>query len=387
MRVCYRCGISEEEGGPLINGLCQVCFRKENPVLLLPSEINTELCQNCGSYKKRGVWIDPQNYELESLIFEVAENALLEALEESLDKVKEFEVVPWEELENINNIPVGKAFVGFIPVDYHIQYFPAVIVYRVRVKARLHELQLEPHDEIKETTVYVRQTVCPRCQRFLAGYYEAILQVRVEDREFTKEEREAVTKLVQEKVDEIMKKDRMGFIQDTIEKEEGIDFYMGSTSAARKLANVIREHFGGEISEAYELVGLDRMTSKEVYRTSVTVRLPKFRRGDIVEDRHGRIYKVENVSGKGMRLKNLETWESQHYDWKTIKREKIDKAEHEEKKALLISQTPREAQFMDMSTYETFEVLKPGVNLEEGQLYRLVKVKGRFYIKEKEGEE
>ncbi|RLF92205.1 Nonsense-mediated mRNA decay NMD3 like protein, partial [Thermococci archaeon] len=119
MRFCYRCGISEEEGGPLINGLCQVCFRKENPILLLSSEINTELCQNCGSYKKRGVWVDPKNYELEALIFEVAENALLEAIEDSLDKVKEFEIVDWEELGEVREVPVGKAFVAFRVLDYH----------------------------------------------------------------------------------------------------------------------------------------------------------------------------------------------------------------------------------------------------------------------------
>ncbi|ASJ16526.1 Nonsense-mediated mRNA decay NMD3 like protein [Thermococcus chitonophagus] len=387
MRFCYRCGISEEEGGPLINGLCQVCFRKENPILLLPGEINTELCQNCGSYKKRGVWIDPQNYELDALIFEVAENALLEAIEDSLDKVREFDVVDWEELEEVEEIPVGKAFVAFRVLDYHIEHFPAIIVYEIRVKARIHELQVEPHDETVTTTVYIRQTVCPRCQKFLAGYYEAILQVRVEDREFTKEEREEITKLVQEKVDEIMQRDRMGFIQDTIEKEEGIDFYMGSTSAARKLANAIREKYGGVISEAYELVGLDRQTSKEVYRTSVTIRLPKFRKGDVVEDRHGRVYRVESVDGKGMRLKNLETWESDHFDWKTVKREKIDLAEHEERKALLMGQTPTEAQFMDMETYETFEVRKPKEKLEDGEVYKIVKVKGRLYIKEKEGGE
>ncbi|MFA4640056.1 60S ribosomal export protein NMD3 [Pyrococcus kukulkanii] len=387
MKFCYRCGISEEEGGPLINGLCQVCFRKENPILLLPSEINTELCQNCGSYRKRGVWVDPQNYELEALIFEVAENALIETIEDSLDKVKEFEVVEWEELEKVEQIPVGKALVAFRVLDYHIEHFPAIIVYEVRAKAKIHELQVEPHDETVITTVYVRQTVCPRCQKFLAGYYEAILQVRVEDREFTKEEREEITKLVQEKVDEIMQRDRMGFIQDTIEKEEGIDFYMGSTSAARKLANAIRERYGGVISEAYELVGLDRQTSKEVYRTSVTIRLPKFRKGDVVEDRHGRVYRVESVDGKGMRLKNLETWESDHFDWKTIKREKIDLVEHEERKALLMGQTPTEAQFMDMETYETFEVRKPKEKLEDGEVYKIVRVKGRLYIKEKEGRE
>ncbi|NJE84884.1 Nonsense-mediated mRNA decay NMD3 like protein [Thermococcus sp. CX2] len=380
-RFCYRCGISEEEGGPLIEGLCQVCFRKENPVLLMEGEINTELCQNCGSYKKRGVWVDPSTYELEELIFEVADSALLEELGDSLDeRVRSFEVVSMEELEEVEELPVGGALVAFQPVDWHIEYFPAIITYEVRVKARIHELQHELHDETKYVTVYVRQTVCPRCQKFLGGYFEAILQVRAEGRPLTEEERKVIGKLVEEKVDEIMRKDRMGFIQDTIEKEEGLDFYMGSTSSARKLAQAIKERFGGTISEAYELVGVDRQTSREVYRTSVSVRIPKFQKGDIVEDKHGNVYEVEKVDGRGMSLRNLSTNESEHRDWKTVKRDGIDWADHEESEAMVTSITPNEVQLMDMETYETYELEKPGIELREGEVYRMVEVKGRKYF-------
>ena len=380
-RFCYRCGISESEGGPLIAGLCQVCFRKENPVLLIEGEVNTELCQNCGSYKKRGVWVDPRTYELEELIFEVAENALLEVIGDSLDeRVREFEIVPPEELDEVEELPVGKALIAFQPVDWHIEYFPAIITYEIRVKARIHELQHELHDEVKYTTVYVRQTVCPRCSRFLGGYFEAILQVRAEGRPLTEEERKVIGKLVEEKVDEIMRKDRMGFIQDTIEKEEGLDFYMGSTSSARKLAQAIKERFGGTISEAYELVGLDRQTSREVYRTSVSIRIPKFQKGDIVADRRGNVYEVERVDGKGLSLKNLSTRESEHRDWKTVKREGIDTVETERSEAMVTSITPAEVQLMDMKTYETYELERPNMELREGEVYRMVEVRGRKYF-------
>ncbi len=383
-RFCYRCGISEEEGGPLIEGLCQVCYRKENPVLLIGDEINTELCQNCGSYKKRGVWVDPRSYELEELIFEVAENALLEELEDSFsEKIREYEIVSPEELEEIEDLPVGRAVVSFELLDFHIEHFPAIIVYEVRVKAKTHELQRELHDERKKVTVYVRQTVCPRCQKFLGGYFEAILQVRAEGRPLSEDERKAIGKLVEEKVDEIMRKDRMGFIQDTIEKEEGLDFYMGSTSSARKIAQAIRERFGGTISEAYELVGLDRQTSREVYRTSVSVRLPKFRKGDIVTDRRGNVYEVERVDGKGLTLKNLENWESEHLDWKTAKREKVDTVEHEESEAMVTSIGRDEVQMMDMESYETYELNRPPFELGEGEVYRMVEVKGRKYFRKR----
>ena len=380
-RFCYRCGISEEEGGPLIEGLCQVCYRKENPVLLIEGEINTELCQNCGSYKKRGVWVDPHSYELEELIFEVADNALLEVLEDSLsDKIREYEVVSMEELEEVEELPVGKALVAFKPVDWHIDHFPAIVTYEVRVKARTHELQRELHDERKHVTVYVRQTVCPRCSKFLGGYFEAILQVRAEGRPLTEDEREAIGKLVEEKVDEIMRRDRMGFIQDTIEKEEGIDFYMGSTSSARKLAQAIKEKFGGTISEAYELVGVDRQTSKETYRTSISVRIPKFRSGDIVADKRGNVYEVEKVDGRGLSLRNLATEESEHLNWKTVKREELDTVEYEKSEAMVTSITPVEVQMMDMKTYETYEIEKPAFKIREGEVYSMVEVKGRRYL-------
>ncbi|WP_461864020.1 60S ribosomal export protein NMD3 [Thermococcus sp.] len=381
-RFCYRCGISEDEGGPLIDGLCQVCFRKENPVLLMEDEINTELCQNCGSYKKRGVWVDPGTYELDELVFEVADSALTENLRLD-ERIKHVAIVSPEEVETTEELPVGEARVSFEAVSWHIEHFPAIITYEVRVKARLHELQRELHDEKKRVTVYVRQTVCPRCQKFLGGYFEAILQVRAEDRPLSEEERKGVEKLVEEKVDEIMRKDRMGFIQDTIEKEEGLDFYMGSTSSARKLAQAIRERFGGSISEAYELVGQDRQTSREVYRTSVSVRLPKFRKGDIVADGKGNIYEVEEVSGRGMSLRNLSTRRIEHLDWKTLRREKVDEVEYEEREAMVTSSTPVDVQFMDMESYETFELGRPDSGLKEGEIYRLIKVGSRYYVRER----
>ena len=290
------------------------------------------------------------------------------------------EAVVAEELDEVENRPVGRAVVAFQPVDWHIEYFPAIITYEVRVKARIHELQRELHDERKHVTVYVRQTVCPRCQKFLGGYFEAILQVRAEDRPLTEEERKAIGRLVEQKVDEIMRKDRMGFIQDTIEKEEGLDFYMGSTSSARKLAQAIKEKFGGTISEAYELVGVDRQTSREVYRTSVSVRIPKFQRGDIVADKHGNVYEVEKVDGRGLSLRNLATDESEHRDWKTVKREGIDTVEHEKSEAMVTSITPGEVQMMDMRTYETYELEKPRRPLREGEVYNMVEVRGRKYF-------
>jgi len=65
------------------------------------------------------------------------------------------------------------------------------------------------------------------------------------------------------------------------------------------------------------------------------------------------------------------------------KRDEIDTIEHERVEAMATSSTPREVQFMDMKSYETFELEKPRFEVKEGEIYKLVKVKGRYYIEDK----
>ena len=49
-RFCYRCGALEAQQGPLIQGLCQHCFAKENRLLQAPAELEVTVCGRCGAY-------------------------------------------------------------------------------------------------------------------------------------------------------------------------------------------------------------------------------------------------------------------------------------------------------------------------------------------------
>ncbi|NPA48244.1 MAG: Nonsense-mediated mRNA decay NMD3 like protein [Thermococci archaeon] len=380
MRFCYRCGISEEDGGPLIDGLCQVCFVRENPVLKMPDVVETAICGNCGSYVRAGRWVDPQSYDVEDIVREAGEVALSESVRLD-ERVRKFRIVAPEEIEAADEVPVGEALVSFEFLSRHTDSFPFILSYRVRVKARIHPDQRILHDESRVVEVRVTQTVCPRCQKFLGGYFEAILQVRAEGRKLADDERKRVSRIVERAVDRVMKRDRMGFIQDTIEKEEGLDFYMGSKKAARKVAQSIVNEMGGRISESYELVGMDRQTSREVYRTSVTVRIPEFREGDVISDTGGRVFEVEKVDGSGMQLKSLRDGSSVHMDWKTVRSRELKNVEFEEREAMVTSVQRDEIQLMDMESYETFEMERPPFDVREGEVYRVVKVDGRRYIR------
>ena len=47
---------------------------------------------------------------------------------------------------------------------------------------------------------------------------------------------------------------------------------------------------------------------------------------------------------------------------------------------MVTSITPAEVQLMDMKTYETYELERPNMELREGEVYRMVEVRGRKYF-------
>jgi nonsense-mediated mRNA decay protein 3 len=44
-----------------------------------------------------------------------------------------------------------------------------------------------------------------------------------------------------------------------------------------------------------------------------------------------------------------------------------------------------EVQLMDMESYETYEIEKPGIEIREGKIYEVVKVGGKRYILREKG--
>lgn len=86
------------------------------------------------------MWVDFYSYEFEEFIFEVVENVLFEVFEDFFsDKICEYEVVLFEEFEEMEEIFVGRVIVLFEFVDYYIEYFLVIIMYEVCVKVRIYE--------------------------------------------------------------------------------------------------------------------------------------------------------------------------------------------------------------------------------------------------------
>jgi nonsense-mediated mRNA decay protein 3 len=132
----------------------------------------------------------------------------------------------------------------------------------VEVKGKLHGMD---YKETKEAEVRITLDLCKDCSRRKGGYYEAILQIRGE-----------VPGEIQNKVrnmlDSLTKKDRRSFITDVKALKEGVDFYIGSIRAARKVARNLKQEYGGRIRESPKLMGMDKH-GKKVYRVTIALRL------------------------------------------------------------------------------------------------------------------
>ena len=94
-----------------------------------------------------------------------------------------------------------------------------------------------------------------------AGYYEAVIQLRPKSQKVLRFIRDQVRK-------------RPGvFISKEVVLKTGIDIYLSSQRFARDLGRKLKNQFQGELTISRALYGVNRQTSREVYRGTVLFRV------------------------------------------------------------------------------------------------------------------
>ncbi len=224
-KFCALCGKITEK---LLNNLCGECFSKEKEIFKI-SDINIKICKDCGKIFRRGKWIF---YDFD---FESAINAALH--EELSDKIKFIE-----------------------PIDtYTFSYTFDSNFIKLILKVYINDIELRYE---KDLNLKINITYCPDCIKKRGKYYEAILQIRgAFDRN--------IVKFIEEKLNEMRIYDGKAFISQIKELKEGIDLYIGSRNAGRKIARMLKK-MGAKISESKKLYG--RRDGKEIYRYTICIR-------------------------------------------------------------------------------------------------------------------
>ena len=132
-----------------------------------------------------------------------------------------------------------------------------------------------------------------------SNYFEGILQLRNID-----------DVIVQFAIKEIEKQENV-FIANIKKVPNGIDIYVSSQRFLRNIGLKLQKQFAGQLIISKKLHTVSRMTSKELYRVNALFRVPKFKKGDIIDYKgekikiiamHKKVFAKDIKTGKKLNL-------------------------------------------------------------------------------------
>ncbi|ADB57760.1 60S ribosomal export protein NMD3 [Archaeoglobus profundus] len=317
----------------VIDGMCIDCYMKRNKLSWVDDIIEVVRCPKCGYFKVGRRW---ENLDFES--------ALLELIHSSVRIHPQFDVEHLE-VEPLTTGEVGKYIIRLVG-------------------------NVEGYDVVDESIVEVRlkSRTCERCTRLSGGYYEAIVQIRADDREIERDELETVKDIIN-RVLERESDNQKAFVSKIVERKEGIDFYFGDKNIGRKVSREIVKALGGRLIESRKLH--TRIDGRDVYRYTFAVRLPCYRIGDIVLD-NGRICIVTGKD-KGIDIDNLSSV--------NLKEPKVVRRREELEKGVVVNYDEYIVEIANESG--VLQAVKTG-NVEIGEEVYFFEHDSRFYAIPKE---
>ncbi len=333
MRRCPICGRPVES-----LDMCPKCYTERREIFWVENIVELVRCPRCGFFKIGGRWKDV-----------TFEDALTDCV------IKSMRVIPELDVKSVRVAPLSKGEVG---------------KFLIRVEGAL-EGESVSSERIVE--VRVRSEVCKRCSREAGGYYEAIVQIRAEGREISKEELEIVGNIIS-RILEKERENQKAFISKIVERREGIDYYFGDRNIGRKVSRVIVEELGGKITESKKIH--TRKDGRDVYRFTYSVRLPAYRKGDVVEE-GGRICVVTSQRlGKAIAIDSG--------DSVNLKNPKVIAKRDEVKESVVVSCDEFVVEVLHPVTHEVVRAKRPKANLSPGDTVFVVEHGDEVYVIPKE---
>ena len=315
---CVECG---KEGPIFKDGVCVECYLKTHTFTKGPDSIDLPICTNCGSYKYKNTWAS-------DLFGEVIKRIIKNTFQ--IDR----------ELETID-------------INTECKEIKEGMSCKIYISGILKDEEITEEHEI---IVHLKRTVCDVCSRQFGGYHEAIVQIRTDKRELTKNEFEEIISLVETLVEEIRAKGNRGlFITDIAKEHGGLDFFVSEKGSGLVIAKAIHDRYGGTMKQSSKNIGMK--DSRQMYRMTYLIRLPSFKRGDFIQQ-DNLFFNIISVHGTKAKLLNLSNWEEMTLDLKNIQKANI-LGEELIKEMIFVSQTEDELQIMDPDNYKIQTIKKP----------------------------
>jgi 60S ribosomal export protein NMD3 len=343
---CPRCGNEDED---LYEGICKSCFINEARIITIPDTIELTICAHCSSLLNGIKWEDSNLSEEEFVTQAVMENY------DTFTYVQDLEV-------SVEIITVrGSVYECMVHAEGNVIDSRVIEEHRINVK--------------------INKGSCPDCSKYASGYFESVIQIRADKRFPSNDELQTIDKILRKRIRSLSVKNRMAYVSDISVLKEGVDYYIGSYKAARKLANSIKDVMGGVIQESPRLIGRDKSKGKDLYRIWISIRLSDFQKGDFIEYK-GRKGQVKGFDGKKILLNDLESQDPWSLMWKEYNKIDVIARSSDIKTTNVISKTPKTIQILNPDTYQPVDIdtNEKISGLEIGNEVKVLEIDGKFNI-------
>lgn len=317
---CPECGSTDKK---MVGDICIDCFLKDFQMIELPKRIEVQICSHCNSKLEEGKWSEE---------FIPEEEIIYRALERNIEVA--------DEVSN-ENITIG--------ID---QMKGTIAECSVEAIGEVEGTQIE---ETRKTEVKILKTVCPTCSKVQSGYYESVIQFRADNREIKAEEYAKADEIVERTLTKQYKSDKLAYCPQIAKPKEGYDYYIGSLKSGRKVAEALKEEFGGIIKESPRLISEDKSTGKGLYRIWISLRIPEFEIGDFIKF-EDKIMHVNSIAKNSLVGEEISTNKKHNIPMKNMEDIELVKKASELETTTVISKSPQIMQILDPIDYSAVDL-------------------------------
>ena len=341
--LCPKCGQPSEDG------LCPQCSMDAIKLIQFPNVAEVVICSMCGSQQIKGKWQLPDSRSTEDLATDAAVDSI------------------WLHRDLLHP-----------EIDVELKKTGATrYIARIRVIGSFMEQEVE---ETGEVQVRIRLVACERCSRMAGKYFQSTVQLRGNgSRAISAQEMEECRRMAQDMADaDYRGGDQLSFIQDIKEVRGGLDIILGSTQLGRRMARAVQDRFGGKLLEKCKMVG--KKENRDVYRSTLLVRFPRLRRGDIVSYR-GSLCMVTGFEGKNTLLTTLNEGRRSRMSEEISSDVQILGNRADAMKATVISKDDDVLEIMDPETFRSALASRPrSLEVEPGEEVQVVRTADGFIV-------
>lgn len=343
---CPECGSTDKE---MVGDICIDCFLKDFQMIELSKRIEIQICSHCNSKLEEGKWSE-ENIPEEEIIYRALERNIKIADEVS---------------NEIINLEIDQ-IKGTIASCY------------VEVVGEVHGMQIE---ETHECEVKLQKTVCPTCSKMQSGYYETVIQFRADNREIKPEEYAKADEIVERTLIKQSKSDKLAYCPQIAKLKEGYDYYIGSFKSGKKVAENLKEEFGGIIKESPRLISEDKSTGKGLYRIWISVRIPEFELNDFIKYEN-KIIQIHSVSKNSFVGTDITTNKKHNIPMKNLEDIRLVKKSNEIETTTIISKSPNMMQILDPVDYSAvdLEMKEEFADYNIGDEINLIRIDNYIYL-------